>query len=282
MRVLEVGAGTGYNAALLAALGARVVTVDAQADVAERAAAGLRRAGVTGVQVVHGDGYAGVPDGHVDRVIVTVGVNGLSPHWLGQVGAGVVLAPVRHAGTHPVLRVRVEDDGTPVAEPICPAGFMPASGPLGGAYPWMHPPPAGGDELPELVPTGAPRWSGPLEPAAYRDLWFATGVWHRRATWGTAGDTVHGERRLLDEDRTGGAVIGADGSVRAGGPQAARYAGDAAAVLDRWESAGRPRVRGWRGELNLSGEPDAPIWVPYEWRHQVPERRSRHGRPSGS
>ena len=44
-RVLEIGAGTGYNAALLAALGAQVTSVDVQADVAERARARWPRPG---------------------------------------------------------------------------------------------------------------------------------------------------------------------------------------------------------------------------------------------
>src|SRR3954466_6614413 len=74
LRVLEIGAGTGYNAALLSALGARVTSVDVQADVAERARAALEQADVKGVEVQTGDGYAGAPGRTFDRVIVTVGV----------------------------------------------------------------------------------------------------------------------------------------------------------------------------------------------------------------
>src|SRR5215218_10093611 len=78
--VLEVGAGTGYNAALLAALGAAVTTVELQPEVAAAAAEHLRAAAVPvieepgpgAVRVVTGDG-ASPPGGPYDRVIVTAG-----------------------------------------------------------------------------------------------------------------------------------------------------------------------------------------------------------------
>ena len=65
-RVLEIGAGTGYNAALLQQLvgaGGRVVTVDLDADVAREAAAHLAAAGYPEVIVVQADGAAGWPAG---------------------------------------------------------------------------------------------------------------------------------------------------------------------------------------------------------------------------
>src|SRR3954447_18531337 len=97
MRVLEIGAGTGYNAALLASLGATITSIDVQEDVAVRARSALARAGIAGVRVQHGDGYSGVPGSHFDRVIVTVGIGGVSPHWLEQLDpGGFVLAPIVH------------------------------------------------------------------------------------------------------------------------------------------------------------------------------------------
>src|SRR5262249_14270546 len=83
-RILEIGAGTGYNAALLASLGAAVVSIAVQEDVADRARSALARAGLPAVRVEHRDGYLGVPGELFDRVIVTVGVAGLSPYWLEQ------------------------------------------------------------------------------------------------------------------------------------------------------------------------------------------------------
>ncbi|GAA0809753.1 protein-L-isoaspartate O-methyltransferase family protein [Spirilliplanes yamanashiensis] len=283
MRVLEIGAGTGYNAALLAAMGAEVVSIDVQADVAHRAAVALEQAGVRGVTVRAGDGYEGVRGEHVDRVIVTVGVAGVSPHWLAQSRGGPIVAPVRHAGTNPVMVVRTEA-GEHVAEPVCSAGFMTASGPLTAHHPWAHPDPAARGELPPLDPAGPPRWDPPLGLVAYRDLWFAAGVWHRRATFAAVPGVPFGRLALLDEHRSGGAVIEPDGRVLAGGEDAARYAGDAVALLNRWEAAGRPELTAWQGTLSLGGEPAAPIFVPVDWSagHQTPLRRSRQPRPSGS
>jgi protein-L-isoaspartate(D-aspartate) O-methyltransferase len=266
MRVLEIGAGTGYNAALMATLGARVTTVDVQADVASRARAALRRAGIDGVRVEHGDGYAGSAGSRFDRVIVTVGVAGLSPRWLAQLDPdGLAVAPVEHAGTHPVLAARGPADGPVTAAVVCPSGFMSAAGPLTADHPFAHPVPAAAGTLTDLVPVAGPRWSPPLNSISYRDLWYAAGVWYRRATHAAVRGHEQSALVLLDESRTGGAVILPDGSILAGGADADRYAQDAADVLKRWESAGRPPMQAWRVTLALTGRPDAPIWVPATW-----------------
>ncbi len=260
LTVLEIGAGTGYNAALLASLGASVVSVDVQEDVADRARVALTRAGLEGVRVEHGDGYLGHPGVEVDRVIVTVGVAGLSPHWLDQLAPdGVVVAPVEHAGTHPVL-VATKDQQARV---ISPSGFMTAAGPLTAAQPF--PAPAAPGTVTDLTAYAEARFDPPLEPLAYRDLWYAAGVWHRRAT--QAGVPGHEQSGLvlLDEERTGGAVILPDGSVLAGGAQAARYAAEAGTVLDRWVAARRPPLQAWRIRLAPGGDPQAPVLLPHSW-----------------
>src|SRR6201996_420036 len=91
-RVLEIGAGTGYNAALMKYLvgpSGTVVTVDLNEDVARDAAAHLAAAGYPEVAVVAADGAAGFPaSAPYDRVIATVGVSDLAPAWLDQLGPG--------------------------------------------------------------------------------------------------------------------------------------------------------------------------------------------------
>jgi protein-L-isoaspartate(D-aspartate) O-methyltransferase len=265
MRVLEIGAGTGYNAALLAALGAEVTSVDVQIDVADRARTALAGAGITGATVVHGDGYLGAP-GWFDRVIVTVGVAGVSPHWLGRLDRdGLVVVPVEHAGTHPVLVVRGTADGPVTAVPVCPAGFMSAAGPLTAPHAGAHPLPAAARTLPGFTEVARRRWSRPLSSRAYRDLWYATGVWHRRATYAALPGFDHGCLALIDDARTGGAAILPDGTVLAGGPYAERFAADAAAVLDRWSAEGGPPMTTWRITLASTGLAESPIWVPARW-----------------
>jgi protein-L-isoaspartate(D-aspartate) O-methyltransferase len=263
-RVMEIGAGTGYNAALLASLGAEVTSVDVQADVADRARSALARAGIEGVRVEHGDGYAGAPGKRFDRVIVTVGIAGISPKWLEQLDPdGLVVAPVDHAGTHPVLAVR---PGPPVtAGVVCPSGFMIAAGPLTAEHPGAFPAPAAAGTLAEFVEVAPPRFDPPLESLAYRDLWYAAGVWNRRATHAAVPGREQSCLILLDEPRTGGAVILPDGRVLTAGAEAVRYGAEAVRILDRWTAAGRPAMQAWRVGLGPAGDPHAPIWVPTSW-----------------
>ena len=72
--VLEIGAGAGYNAAILAHIispGGSVVTVDIDHDIVDEAAANLRNAGYRAVEAVCGDGFVGYSPGQpYDRIIV--------------------------------------------------------------------------------------------------------------------------------------------------------------------------------------------------------------------
>jgi len=61
-RVLEVGTGTGYEAAILGELAAEVWTIERHADLAARARAILEELGYTNVHIVHGDGSLGLPE----------------------------------------------------------------------------------------------------------------------------------------------------------------------------------------------------------------------------
>lgn len=117
-RVLEIGTGTGWNAALLAfrAGASRVVSVEVDPAVADAARAALKRAGFGAVQVVTGDGLAGYPDrAPYDRVIATVGLRGGLAAWVRQtVPGGVILAPwgTYYGFGEATARLVVADDGT--------------------------------------------------------------------------------------------------------------------------------------------------------------------------
>ncbi|HEY3954821.1 MAG TPA: methyltransferase domain-containing protein [Streptosporangiaceae bacterium] len=102
-RVLEIGTGTGYNAALLARIvgdSGTVVTIDVEPDLVGRARAVLATAGFTGVTAICGDGADGVPEhAPYDRIIVTAGVWDLAPQWLTQLAAGGrIVAPISVRG----------------------------------------------------------------------------------------------------------------------------------------------------------------------------------------
>lgn len=114
-RVLEIGTGTGYNAALLAERAAVVTTIEVDPTLAEPARTALRD--VPHVQVIIADGAAGYrPAAPYDRVLSTASVRlGQFPNeWVAQTRpGGVILAPVRADLTSgPLVRLTVGDDGT--------------------------------------------------------------------------------------------------------------------------------------------------------------------------
>jgi protein-L-isoaspartate(D-aspartate) O-methyltransferase len=90
--VLEIGAATGYNAALLGHVvgsAGSVVSVEIDPELAELAAASVRRAGMERVAVRHGDGWEGYPDrAPYDAVIATMACWAVSPAWLEQLRPG--------------------------------------------------------------------------------------------------------------------------------------------------------------------------------------------------
>jgi protein-L-isoaspartate(D-aspartate) O-methyltransferase len=102
-RVLEIGAGNGYNAVLLARLAGpqgQVTTVEIDAEVAAGARRNLTAAGYPGVRVICGDGADGYPAAApLDRIIVTAGAWDIPPAWLEQLApAGRIVVPLRIRG----------------------------------------------------------------------------------------------------------------------------------------------------------------------------------------
>lgn len=116
MRVLEVGTGTGYNAAVLAAItGTEVTTIELDPEIADRARRTLDRTGHP-VKVVTGDGAVGHPaDAPYDRVIATAAVREVPYAWVEQTRpGGRILVPwctdLEQGGR--LLALTVNEDGT--------------------------------------------------------------------------------------------------------------------------------------------------------------------------
>ena len=137
-RVLEIGAGTGYNAALMRHIvgpAGTVVSVDIDADLADRAREHLASAGYPDVTVVAADGAEGYPPGApYDRVIATVGVSDLAPAWLDQAGPGArIVVPLDVRGSQLAVAFgRSGSGGHWVSRSIAPCGFMRMRGSLAG------------------------------------------------------------------------------------------------------------------------------------------------------
>jgi len=148
LRVLEIGAGTGYNAALMRHIvgsTGTVVSVDIDPEVAAQARDHLASAGYPDVTVVTADGTAGYPpSAPYDRVIATVGVSDLAPPWLDQLShGGQIVVPLDVRGTQlavafepagaagpPALRETADEHWRSVS--LTPCGFMRMRGPLAG------------------------------------------------------------------------------------------------------------------------------------------------------
>ena len=137
-RVLEIGAGTGYNAALLRQLvgpDGQVTTIDIDPELAARARRALRQGGYP-ARVVVGDGRDGVPDAApYDRVIVTASVEEIPNAWLDQLAPGGRLQfPLRldSEAVPQVIPVLERRDGHAESVAMTWGGFMALHGGDGG------------------------------------------------------------------------------------------------------------------------------------------------------
>ncbi len=139
MRVLEIGAGTGFNAALMAYLVGRegqVTTIDIQPDLIEAARAHLETAGYGWVEAVAGDGGYGYPaNAPYDRMILTASSAVIAPAWREQlVRGGRLVLPFNTGG--PQISVAFERRGDELASiSLSDCGFMPLQGAFSGAQP---------------------------------------------------------------------------------------------------------------------------------------------------
>jgi len=128
-RVLEIGTGTGWNAALLAHIvgAGNVTTIEIDPAVAAHARAALDATGYGGVTVVVGDGAVGWPNGApYDRVLSTVGVAAIPYAWVEQTKpGGRIVAPLTDSYRSPgVVMLTRHDDGTASGRLAGPAAFM--------------------------------------------------------------------------------------------------------------------------------------------------------------
>ena len=128
--VLEIGAGTGYNAALLSYLvgpKGSVVTIDLDEDITAQAKANLVRSGTANVTVLTGDGWKGAPgSGPFDRIEATVGVWDLSPAWIRQLKPeGRLVVPLwLRCGLQASVAFDLGNDGVLRSSSVQPCGFM--------------------------------------------------------------------------------------------------------------------------------------------------------------
>jgi len=132
-RVFEAGAGTGWNAALLATLAGptgHVTTIDIDPEITAQAAASLQRARFADVHVATGDAALGVPeDAPYDRAIVTIGSLDIPPAWFAQLKTGGrLVVPLRWRGQTQSVALVLGEDGILRSDSVFLCGFVPMTG----------------------------------------------------------------------------------------------------------------------------------------------------------
>ena len=130
--VLEIGTGSGYQAAVLAALVGKVFTVERIEELLRGARRRFRKLGIDNVRSKHDDGRLGWPEeGPFDAIIVTAAGAALEPALLAQLAKdGSLVAPVGPSGRQGLLRERHGDDGF-VSENLGAVSFVPLLGGVG-------------------------------------------------------------------------------------------------------------------------------------------------------
>jgi protein-L-isoaspartate(D-aspartate) O-methyltransferase len=128
MRVLEVGTGSGYQAAVLAELGAVVYTIEIFEELATSARDRLARLGYRNVHVRHGDGFEGWPEAApFDAVLVTAAAGHIPPPLIAQLApGGRMLIPVGAIyGTQNLIMVEKRASGDLRTRNLLPVRFVP-------------------------------------------------------------------------------------------------------------------------------------------------------------
>lgn len=292
-RVLEIGAGTGYNAALLSTLvtpGGRVTSVELQWDLAEKASHALSAGGFA-VDVVVGDAQHGrYGADHFDRIIATASVDHIPRAWFEQLRPeGLIVAPIRIAAPGPwqqlvvafqkterglrsvgvvwggFMHLRWAGDGGPEVQPptvsvseVIDGRHHVFANLMGHGLARMTP--AARRRLAELLLT-RPRarpipTSGPANSTLLPFLALANQA--AGVLVAHAGDAGRG-MGIATRDGRGLSlvVVGKDGRCRmlsVGEEEASALLND---EVTRWRAEGRPSLADWSIEVSFDGRPSA-------------------------
>jgi protein-L-isoaspartate(D-aspartate) O-methyltransferase len=129
-RVLEIGTGSGYQAAVLAELGAQVYTIEIQETLAKQAAQRLKELGYDRVRVKYGDGYLGwEEEAPFDAVIVTCAANHIPPTLIKQLKeGGRLVIPLGSTTYFQTLTLLTKKEGKIDIQNLLGVAFVPMTG----------------------------------------------------------------------------------------------------------------------------------------------------------
>ena len=130
-RVLEIGTGSGYQAAVLAEVGANVWTIEIIQALGVQAKARLQRLGYNTIEVRLGDGYYGWPgEDSFDAIIVTAAASHIPPPLLQQLkpGAKMIIPVGSQFSTQQLLLITRSDNDEFITRQVLPVRFVPLTG----------------------------------------------------------------------------------------------------------------------------------------------------------
>jgi protein-L-isoaspartate(D-aspartate) O-methyltransferase len=132
-KVLEIGTGSGYQAAVLAALVPQVYTVERIEELLRQARRRFRQLGITNLRSRYDDGKLGWADeGPFDAVILTAAGDAIPHAILDQMTpTGVLIAPVGSPSSQTLIRMRGDGQGDFIQEELGPVSFVPLLGGIG-------------------------------------------------------------------------------------------------------------------------------------------------------
>lgn len=112
-KVLEIGTGSGYQAGILALLGARVFTIERQQLLFQKSKTLLEKIGLRGIRFYHRDGYKGLPEMMpFDKILLTCGAEEVPKNLLEQLKVGgILVVPVGKDGKQTMLKIKRTADG---------------------------------------------------------------------------------------------------------------------------------------------------------------------------
>ena len=129
-RVLEIGTGSGYQAAVLAEIVKEVYTIEIREGLSKKAESRLKEMGYDNVKVKHADGYFGWPEhAPFDAIIITAAANHMAPPLIKQLKqGGRLIIPLGSTTFYQVLTlVRKKKDGLELLQ-MGPVSFVPMTG----------------------------------------------------------------------------------------------------------------------------------------------------------
>jgi protein-L-isoaspartate(D-aspartate) O-methyltransferase len=127
-RVLEIGTGSGYQAAILSRLARQVISVERYRTLVERAGERLQTLGYANVKIILGDGFAGAAEeAPFDRIIVTAAVEEVPAALVEQLAAGgKMLLPLGPgSGTQHIVKLTKGADDSLTREDLIAVKFVP-------------------------------------------------------------------------------------------------------------------------------------------------------------